>query len=104
MTTKPPIACTLTPDELRARRDGLLPGLAERALSREPVDGGIRLQFVHTPDIVRSIARVVDAERHCCRFLQFSITTEVDAGPVALTITGPPEAQDVISDLLGDKL
>jgi hypothetical protein len=101
MTTQPPIACTLTPDELRARREGLLPGLATRAVALERVDGGVRLQFAPAPGIVSTIAQVVDGERQCCRFLQFAITTEADDGPVALRITAPPEAQDVLSDLVG---
>jgi hypothetical protein len=101
MTAKPPIACTLTPEELRARREGLLPGLAERAVSIAPVDGGVRLTFTPGPDVVATIARVVDAERQCCRFLRFAITIEPDPGPISLTITAPPEGQEILAEIVG---
>jgi hypothetical protein len=102
MTAKPPIACTLTPEELRARREGLLPGLAERAVSIAPVDGGVRLTFTPGPDVVATIARVVDAERQCCRFLRFAITIEPDPGPISLTITAPPEGQEILGGDRGE--
>jgi hypothetical protein len=102
MTSKIPIACTLSPADLRARRQALLPGLAERATAIERVDGGLRLYFAPAPDIVSSIARVVDAERECCRFLQFAITVDADVGPIALTVTGPPEADELLQDLVAN--
>jgi hypothetical protein len=35
------------------------------------------------------IADVIEAERLCCRFLQFDLTVSPDAGPIILTISGP---------------
>lgn len=100
MTTKLPIACTLSPEDLRARRNELLPGLADRAVAHERVDGGIRLQFSSAPDILTTLARAVDAERQCCRFLGFAIAMEPNLGPITLTVTAPPEAQELLADLI----
>ena len=39
-----PIACTLTPEALRARREGLLMDLVRRAEHREELSEGLRFQ------------------------------------------------------------
>jgi hypothetical protein len=85
-----PIACTLTPDALRARREGLLMGLVRRAEHREELSEGLRLQFAPSGD----------AERRCCRFLRFWITVEPDGGPVFLDLTGPSGTRDFVKALL----
>jgi hypothetical protein len=100
MSTTPPIACTLTPDQLRARRDGLLPGLAERAQSIEQVDGRICMRFAPHPEIVTTIAKVVDAERQCCRFLAFTFSIPPDLGAITLEIAAPPEAHSLLAELV----
>jgi hypothetical protein len=45
------------------------------------------------------IARTVEAERHCCRFLRFGVTVEPDDGPVFLDLTGPSGTRDFVSAL-----
>lgn len=95
-----PIACTLSPDVLRVRRVGLLSVLLRRTEGREDLPDGIRLRFVPTGEILLTIARVVEAERHCCRFFRFGITVEPDGGPVFLELTGPPGTQEFIGALL----
>ena len=75
-----PIVCTLIPDALRARREGLLSDLVRRAERREELPEGLRLRFAATGDTLAAVARTVDAERHCCRFLRFNITVEPDGG------------------------
>jgi hypothetical protein len=46
------------------------------------------------------VARAVEAERHCCRFLRFVITAEPDGGPIALEVSGPPGAREFVTALL----
>ena len=94
-----PVACTLSPDELHQRRGELLPGLAELAVAREMVDHGVRLRFAPIPDIVTTVARVVEAERHCCAFLRFEISVDPGGGAVTLTVSGPAEAQPLLAEL-----
>ena len=75
-----PITCELTSEALKARREGLLPGLAERAIAREITDEGYRLSFSPSSEILQLIATVIDAERQCCRWLSFSLTVAPDGG------------------------
>mgnify|MGYP003577955378 CR=1 FL=1 len=94
-----PFACTLGPAALRARREGMLSERVQRAESREEIPTGYRLRFPATEGMLPDIARTVDAERHCCRFLRFSITVEADGGPIVVELTGPPGAREFVSAL-----
>lgn len=96
----PSIACTLTPHELAARRDQLLPGLLAGATGREPVPGGFRWRFDADEELLSKVAMVIEAERHCCRFLRFVLCVEAGEGPIWLEVTGPPGTRDFLSTLL----
>jgi hypothetical protein len=84
-----PIVCSLTPEALQARQLGLLSELLELAQDRQPLAEGMRLRFPPATATLSAIARAVEAQRHCCRFLRFSITVEPDNGPIVLELTGP---------------
>ena len=97
--TNLPIACTLDPAALKARREGLLTQLLRRADVRHEIDHGYRLQFPAAGDVIDAIARTVEAERHCCRFLRFQITVEPDERAVMLDVTGPPGSREFLAAL-----
>jgi len=44
------------------------------------------LRFAPPGETLSSIARAVEAERHCCRFLRFTLTVEPDEGPFTLDL------------------
>ena len=96
-----PVACTLTPDAIKAGRAGLLPGLADRALSREAMDDGYRLTFAASTDTLQHIARVMDAERQCCRWLHFHLEVPPAVRPMVLTLSGPTGAREFLEALFG---
>jgi hypothetical protein len=66
----------VSPEALRARRAGLLSDLMGRAEGREDLPEGLRLRLAPTAETLATVARAVEAERHCCRFLRFGITVE----------------------------
>jgi len=94
-----PVACTLTPEAIAAGRAGLLPGLADRAASRETTADGYRLTFAASTDTLQHIARVVDAERQCCRWLRFRLKVPPAGGPMVLTLAGPTGAREFLAAL-----
>ena len=96
-----PIACALDATELAAGREGLLPGLAARALGREVLPDGLRWRFAPSRELLELAARVVDAERQCCPFLRFDLTVEPDGGPVWLAVTGPTGTRDLLEAVTG---
>ena len=95
-----PIMCTLTPEALRARREGLLSDLVGRAEVQETLNDGLRLRFAPMDDTLSTLAKAVNAERHCCRFLRFQIVVEPDGGPIILELTGPVGTQEFVRALL----
>jgi amino-acid N-acetyltransferase len=95
-----PIACTLTPTELLGRRDDLLVGLLKAAEKSEATDLGYRFRFAASSEVLVQIAKVIDAERQCCRFLRFQLTVEPDLGPTWLDVSGPPGTAEFLTDVL----
>ncbi len=71
-----PVACTLSPAALRARKENLLNVLLHRADERRELPDGYRLRFAAEGDMLSVIARTVDMERQCCRFLRFTVNVE----------------------------
>src|SRR5687767_3467841 len=95
-----PIACTLTDSELARRQAELLSGVLSDARSVEPLPAGYRWRFASAPDIFRRLASVIEAERHCCRFLTFDLHADADGGEVILDVTGPEGTAAFLSDWL----
>ena len=93
-----PVACTLSPETLAARKAGLLPALAREAEAREEIPDGLRLRF--DANHLQRIVAVVDAERQCCRFLRFDLTVEPDLGAVWLALSGPAGTKEFLAALI----
>lgn len=95
-----PIVCALGPEALSARRQGLLSDLLQQAAGRELLPDGLRLRFAASGETLSSIAKTIEAERHCCRFLRFTLTVEPDEGQFTLDLTGPQGTREFIAALL----
>lgn len=95
-----PVVCTLGPEALRARRQGLLAQLLQQSAGREMLADGLRLRFVASSDTLAIIARAIEAERHCCRFLRFTLVVEPGDGPFILDVTGPAGTREFVAALL----
>jgi hypothetical protein len=95
-----PIVCTLSPEALEARKRNLLNALASRALERQELPDGYRLRFSVEGGMLSLVAEAVEAERHCCRFLRFTVTVDPEGGGISLDLTGPPGAREFIAALL----
>jgi hypothetical protein len=97
--TNLPIACTLGPAALEARREDLLGSLVRRADERLELPNGYRVRFPPGDDVLPTIAKVVDVERQCCRFLTFQVTVEPDGGPIWMEFTGPPGTREFLAGM-----
>jgi hypothetical protein len=95
-----PVVCTLSPAALAARRQGLLSELLQQSAGREMLPDGLRLRFAPSGAMLSSIAQAIDAERHCCRFLRFTLTVEPDGGQFTLDLTGPQGTREFVAALL----
>jgi hypothetical protein len=95
-----PVACTLGPDALSARRQGLLAELAGCVVAHEELPNGHRLSFENTDGNLELVFKTVAAERRCCEFLRFQITVEPGGGAVTLDLTGPPGTREFVAALI----
>lgn len=91
--------CTLSPAELDARRDGLIPGLFKRAAHVTKLENGYQMRFAARDGLLDELARVIEQERGCCSFLRFQITVEPENGPVSFDVTGPPGTREMLDRL-----
>ena|SRR5258708_7501933 len=95
-----PIACELTPAEPAARREGLLPGLLEKAQKRIGLSNGLRFSVAPSSEFLTAAVQTIDAERLCCKFLKFELTVEPDGGQMWLEVTGPEGTAEFLNALL----
>ena len=56
-----PIACTLGPDALRTRREGLLSELLERSTGHDLLEDGLRLLFAPSGETLSRITSAIEA-------------------------------------------
>lgn len=92
-------SCKLSPNELAARRQELIPGLFKRAENVTDIPNGIRFRFAGKPGLLADLARVIEQEQDCCSFLRFTLTTEPNAGPITFDVTGPPGTGQMLRKL-----
>lgn len=94
-----PVLCTLSGEQLRARREGDLSALVKLARNCEWLPDGVRLEFAPTSETLSTMTRIVDAERQCCRFLRFEFVVEPDDGAMTLAVTGSAGAREFLKSL-----
>src|SRR5262245_51743458 len=83
-----PIVCTLTEDQLQERRREVLTPLRDSVVKSEELADGYLYTFKPSPEMLMQLARLVDLERQCCRFLNFKIVTTAGDDAVRLEVTG----------------
>jgi|SRR5687768_6622974 len=91
-----PIACSLDGRALASRQSELRASVLAEAESVERLPDGYRWRFRGQRDLFARLGPVIDAERHCCRFLRFAIAADPDLGSVTVEITGPAGTADFL--------
>jgi hypothetical protein len=90
-----PIACSLTAEQIPARRAALVE-LVEHALLDARVTGRVVVRRDARSEA--ALDRFVQAERECCPFFDLEVTTYSDT--LVLEIGGPAEAEPMIAALV----
>jgi hypothetical protein len=88
-TNDPPVACSLDGRTFASRQSHLRASVLGHAYAVERLPEGYRWRFSHDPDLFARLGPLIDSERHCCRFLRFSIVADADMGAITMEITGP---------------
>ena len=87
-----PIACTLSPDDLRDRSAVWRELLDSGQVWRSEVPGGIRLQAF--PAAEKRLMELIDLERACCAWIDFEIRPDA-----TVTLTAAGEGQAVLAGM-----
>jgi hypothetical protein len=95
-----PIACTLGRAELSKRQDELN-ALTQSVREIRQTPDGFALRFDGSTENLIAIAHVIAKERLCCRFLQFQLIVQPDAGPLWLEVSGPDDTPQFILMMFG---
>src|SRR5256885_633053 len=98
-----PIACSLTEEELRQRRQVIIDSFRAAAVSITELPDGYAYAFAPTSEGLMQVAQLVDMERQCCAFLTFRIVVDPGSAAMRLEVTGPKEAKAVIADFFSPK-
>ncbi|MEM7251296.1 MAG: hypothetical protein AAF493_07735 [Pseudomonadota bacterium] len=99
MTQQTTLACTLTPDELCARREEVRAALLPHVVGITPLSNGVRIAFAPADGLRERVDAFIALENDCCAFL--TLTATASAGGLLLEVTGPPEAAGVIEMFRG---
>lgn len=91
--------CSLSPEELKQRRQALIPGLIKQADRVTDLKNGLRLYFEPKAGLLAEIARVMEQERDCCSFLKFKLSVEPSDGPITFEVSGPPGTRQMLKSL-----
>ena len=95
-TSDLPVACTLDGRALATRQSELRASVLAEAESVERLPDGYRWRFRAGRDLLARLGPIIDAERRCCRFLQFAIAADPDLGSVTVDVTGPAGTADFL--------
>jgi hypothetical protein len=92
MSETPPIACTLSSEDLRDRAGAWSKLMGSGLVKRDAVAGGIRLSAA--PGGAAALLELIELERECCAWIQF----EVREGAV-VTLTAEGEGEAVLTEM-----
>lgn len=81
-------ACTLSEPELRRRGRDWRTVIDEALVERAPVAGGVRLTFRPERAVVDDLVGLVHAERQCCGWASWTLTTTAEAAILDVTAEG----------------
>jgi hypothetical protein len=98
---KTPIACSLTTVELRDREAKLLSQFRSAVIEMDEIQGGYAFHLSGEDKWIGLVAELIVAERECCPFLTFEVTTLPHRGPLIVRVTGPEGTKEFLGNLLG---
>ena len=100
MADEIPVACCLSNEELRNREATLLAQFKSALLTTEELSDGYLFRIPGDKKWLVVAAELMAAERECCPFLRFELTTEPAMGPVTVRVIGPSGTKEFLKSIL----
>lgn len=91
-----PVACSLSEEQERERRDELTRDLFALSTGTTELDDGYEYAFPEGAALAKQLVGFVVEERECCPFLVFELFFEPDRGPIRLRVRGPEGAKEFL--------
>ncbi len=94
------LVCLLQGPELTQRLGELKTEIFQHLQSMEEVEKGYIFHFPDDKEFILKLMDYVLAERSCCPFFQFDLSFAPQNSGVALQVSGPPEAKEMLRESL----
>lgn len=91
--------CSLSPDALQARKATIVDLLNHNPHRETSIDGGRRLSFSRETRLEPQLRELAELEAECCPSLTLSV--DITATEITLTVTGANGAQALLADIFG---
>ncbi len=99
------LSCDLTvlSRDQRSRHSDLINYVLSSHLSVRELADGYEFTFKSEPEVFLKLSEWIVLERMCCPFLSFSIAYGRGHGPIALGVTGPTGAKELLKSVYPTK-
>ena len=97
-----PIACLLTDENRKLRRDSIVQPLFSRLQEARPLADGYAVRFPGDDETAALLVHFITGERACCPFFTFELVFEPWNGPIWLRLRGPEGAKALVGTLLDE--
>ncbi len=92
-----PLACTLGPDDGRARRARWLALHDRAAPTIRRFDAHLEIRYPPRPGVREELEDLAAAEQRCCAFVAWAVSD--DHGQPVLVVTAPPGSPDAVDPI-----
>ena len=93
------VACFLTDNELKTRRQEHLDRMAALLKEVDELPTGFKYTFRLESKTLEQLTKIIELERNCCPFLNFDLSLRAGDNPVSLTLTGPEGTKEAVKSL-----
>jgi len=93
------VACRLSDAEFRERVVALLARFEFAVIATEELPNGYVFRVPGDRESMVVVWDAIVAERECCPFLTFELTTQPNMGPVSVRVTGPAGTKDFLKTI-----
>lgn len=90
------MSCNLSHPEFRERKATMIAELKSLTVSKVEIAHGYRYAFSGSDQLIDLLTAFIKAERQCCHFMEFSLSTNGTSGHTYLELTGPEGVKEFI--------
>ena len=94
------LVCQLTGPELIKRKNALQQEVFHKVRKISEQKEGFTFYFDDEDEFLLKLTDYMLAEKKCCPFFSFKLSIGANNAGIALTVTGPPEAKELLKEMV----